>query len=129
VPWKAGFETNNNARRFGENWRASMRLPIFAACLIVLTAAVPALAHHKPGHQIPPGQAKKSLPADIVIGVPPPEVDNVCLITTESAGDPMAPIVVTAWLPRDIAESKAAEGESFIIYHPDFNSEAGCLEY
>ena len=106
-----------------------MRLPILAACLIVLISVAPALAHHKPGHQIPPGQAKKSLPADIVIAAPPPEADHVCLITTESAGDPMAPIVVTAWLPRDIAEGQAAEGESFIIYHPDFNSEAGCLEY
>lgn len=100
-------------------------LVVAAAALSVTGAA----AHHKPGHHIPPGQAKKMLPADIVIVAPPPEVEAVCLVTTDTPGDPFAPVVVTAWVPRDIAEQQAARGDSFIIYHPDFNTEAGCLGF
>jgi hypothetical protein len=106
-----------------------MRVLMIAAGLSLVLGVASASAHHKPGHHMPPGQAKKMLPADIVISVPPPEVEQVCLITTERPGDPLAPIVVTAWLPRDIAEDQAEEGDSFIIYHPQFNTEAGCLDY
>lgn len=83
-------------------------------------------AHHKPGHHIPPGQMKKMYDANIVI---PDEVQFVCLVTTEIAGDPYARIVTSRWLPRADAEAEADLGYSFIIYHPDLNSEAGCLDF
>ena len=77
---------------------------------------------------MPPGQAKKLLPADIVIVAAPASVEEVCLVTTATPGDPFAPIVVTEWLPRDVAEAQSAARDSFIIYHPDYDSEAGCLD-
>ncbi len=105
-----------------------MRKLLIAAGLLALATSA-AEAHHKPGHHIPPGLAKKRLPADVVIVVPPPEVAQVCLVTTARAGDLLAPVVVTAWLPRDIAERRAATGDSFIVYHPDLNTRDGCLGY
>lgn len=105
-----------------------MRLiPLVLATLALSVTG--AAAHHKPGHHMPPGQAKKLLPADIVIVAPPAEVEEVCLVTTETPGDPFAPIVFMEWLPRDLAEQAAAAGDSFIIYHPNFNTEEGCLGF
>ena len=103
--------------------------PILLALAATALSVTGAAAHHKPGHHMPPGQAKKMLPADIVIVAPPPEVETVCLITTEVPGGPFAPIIFMEWLPRDIAEQQAETGDSFIIYHPDFNTEAGCLGF
>ena len=104
-----------------------MRRIITATCLTLLVGVTGAAAHHKPGHHMPPGQAKKMLPPDFVIVAPPAEIEQVCLVTTATPGDVFAPIIVTEWLPRDVAERQAAAGDSFIIYHPDYNTEAGCL--
>jgi hypothetical protein len=106
-----------------------MRPILIAASLTLAIGVTGAAAHHKPGHHIPPGQAKKMLPPSIVVVAPPPEVEMVCLVTTDTPGDPYAPVVLTAWLPRDIAEGQAGEDKGFIIYHPDFNTEDGCLGF
>ena len=102
---------------------------VIATCLTLLVATTSATAHHKPGHKMPPGQAKKMLPADIIIITPPAGVEDVCLVTTATPGDPFAPIIVTEWLPRTVAEAEAAARDSFIIYHPDYNTAAGCLAF
>lgn len=102
---------------------------LIIALSLVLASVSAGEAHHKPGHQMPPGQAKKLLPPDVVITVPPPEVEFVCLVTTETPGDPFAPVITTAWLPRDAAEAEAVKGDSFVIYHPDLNSQDGCLSF
>lgn len=99
---------------------------VLAALALSVTGSA---AHHKPGHHIPPGQAKKMLPADIIIVAPPPEVEEVCLVTTERPGDLFAPVIFTEWLPRDVAEAAVEERNSFIVYHPDFNTEAGCVGF
>ena len=104
-----------------------MRRIIIATCLTLSVGIAGAAAHHKPGHHMPPGQAKKMLPADLVIVAPPVGVEEVCLVTTATRGDVFAPIIVTEWLPRDVAEREAAARDSFIIYHPEYNTEAGCL--
>lgn len=85
-----------------------------------------ALAHHKPGHHIPPGQLKKLQihPAPVV----PREVEDVCLVTTAEWGDPNAEIIATEWLPRPVAERLAEEQGGFIILHPALHTEAGCEE-
>lgn len=106
-----------------------MRAIILATCLTLIAGVSSTLAHHKPGHHMPPGQAKKLLPPELVIVAPPPEVEEVCLVTTDRPGDPFAPVVVTEWLPRAVAESRAARGDSFVIYHPDFDSEVGCVSF
>jgi hypothetical protein len=54
----------------------SVRLMTTLIICIVLTGA--AEAHHKAGHQIPPGHMKKMLDAQIVI---PDDVQSVCLVT------------------------------------------------
>ena len=102
----------------------SVRLMTTLIFCIVLTGA--AEAHHKAGHQIPPGHMKKMLEAQIVI---PDEVQSVCLVTTAIAGDPYARVISSRWLPRAEAEAEANLGDSFIIYHPDLNTEAGCLNF
>ena len=95
---------------------------------LALASTFPALAygHHKPGHQIPPGQMKKLYNPDVVI---PSEVEFVCLVTTQTAGDPYAAVVYTEWLPREDAEAKANSGRSFVIYHPDLNTQSGCSSF
>ncbi len=102
----------------------TVRLMTTLIICIVLTGA--AEAHHKPGHQIPPGHMKKMVDAQIVI---PDDVQSVCLVTTAIAGDPYAPVISSRWLPRAEAEAAADLGDSFIIYHPDLNTEAGCLNF
>ncbi|WP_332698744.1 hypothetical protein [Devosia sp.] len=104
-----------------------MRRIITATCLTLLLGVTGAAAHHKAGHHMPPGQAKKMLPADFVIVAPPVGVEDVCLVTTATPGDVFAPIIVTEWLSRRLAEQEAAARDSFIIYHPDYNTEEGCL--
>jgi hypothetical protein len=106
-----------------------MRAIFLATCLTLIAGVANTPAHHKPGHPMPPGQAKKLLPPELVIVAPPPEVEEVCLVTTDTPGDPFAPVIVTEWLPRDVAESRAEAGDSFVIYHPDFNSEVGCVSF
>ena len=114
------------------------RVTISLIALTVLSGT--ALAHHKPGHHMPPGQAKKMeratrvIPPDVQVVVPaqvqvvvPDQMQFVCLITTEVPGDPYAGVVSSYWLPRAEAEAEANLGDSFIIYHPDFNTEDGCL--
>lgn len=99
----------------------------FAALLMISLAMTSvASAHHKPGHQIPPGQMKKLYVPDVVI---PQSVQYVCLVTTEIAGDPYSRVVYSEWLPRSAAEAKANLGKSFIIYHPTLNTEAGCADF
>ena len=104
-----------------------MRRIIIATCLTLTLGITGAAAHHKAGHHMPPGQAKKMLPSDFVVTAPPANVEQVCLVTTATPGDVFAPIIVTEWLPRDVAEKQAAARDSFVIYHPDYDSEAGCL--
>lgn len=104
-----------------------MRLLLTLICAATLVGVSGTSAHHKNGHHMPPGQLKKAWPVEIV--APPAEVEDVCLVTTATPGDPFAPIIVTDWLPRDVAEQQAAARDSFIIYHPDYNTEAGCLDF
>lgn len=92
----------------------------------VLMAVTPASAHHKPGHQIPPGQMKKIYEPAAVI---PVEVEYVCLITTANRGDPYARVTRTEWLPKADAQRLADAGDSFVIYHPSVNGELGCLNF
>ena len=105
-----------------------MRSTLLATAILALSITG-AAAHHKPGHHMPPGQAKKMLPSNIVIVVPPAEVEEVCLVTTEVPGDLFAPVIFTEWVPRDVAAEAAETRDSFIDYHPDFNTEAGCLGF
>ena len=105
-----------------------MRSTLLAPAILALSITG-AAAHHKPGHHMPPGQAKKMLPSDIVIVVPPAEIEEVCLVTTEVPGDLFAPVIFTEWVPRDVAEEAAETRDSFIVYHPDFNTEEGCLGF
>lgn len=99
----------------------------FAAVTLALLLAVsPSFAHHKQGHHIPPGHMKRLYQPDLVV---PREIEFVCVVTTAVAGDPYAPIVRTAWLPRSDAERLADFGDSFIIYHPAVNHEDGCLAF
>jgi hypothetical protein len=99
-------------------------LPVVAA--LVALGATPALAHHKAGHQIPPGQMKKLYEPAATI---PDEVEHVCLVTTARRGDPYARITRTEWLPRPEALRLADAGDSFVIYHPSVNDEPGCLDF
>jgi len=92
----------------------------------VATMSGTASAHHKPGHQIPPGQMKKMYDPQLIL---PAEAELVCLVTTETAGDPYSDIVYSEWLPRADAEAKANLGYSFIIYHPRLNSAQGCADF
>lgn len=98
--------------------------------LIVLATVVgwctPAVAHHKPWHQIPPGHLKKVYDPEVPV---PPDVEFVCLVTTEVADDPLSRVVFTEWLPRTVAEEAANRGRSFIVYHPDLNTEEGCAGF
>ncbi|HUH77591.1 MAG TPA: hypothetical protein VLZ53_09510 [Devosia sp.] len=99
---------------------------LFAALAIAVALTGTAAAHHKPGHHIPPGQMKKMYDQRVVV---PAEAEFVCLVTTEIAGDPYSSVVYSEWLPRADAEAKADLGQSFIIYHPDLNTEAGCADF
>ena len=99
---------------------------LFTTFVIATALTSAAAAHHKPGHHIPPGQMKKLYDPELVV---PEEVEFVCLVTTEVAGDPYSNVVYSEWLPRAEAEAKADLGSSFIIYHPDLNSEAGCVAF
>lgn len=117
-------------------WKTTMRLSVVALALpLIIGFTASAEAHHKQGHHIPPGQLKKMISPqemeriyvpDVVI---PAEVDFVCLVTTDVAGDPYAPVAYTEWLPRVEAEAEAGRGRSFVIYHPDFNTELGCTGF
>lgn len=75
---------------------------------------------------MPPGQMKKIYDPAVVV---PVEVEFVCLVTTDVAGDPYSNVAYTEWLPRADAEAKADLGQSFVIYHPDLNTEAGCSDF
>ena len=97
-----------------------------ATLTIAVLLASPAQAHHKPGHHIPPGQMKKIYDPTVVV---PVDVDFVCLVTTDVAGDPYSKVVYTEWLPRSEAVAKADLGQSFVIYHPNLNTEAGCIDF
>lgn len=112
-----------------------MHLPALIALPLVVAFTASAAGHHKDGHQIPPGQLKKmNAPGqmqkvyDPEVTIPA-EVEFVCLVTTEIAGDPHSRVAYTEWLPRGEAESKADEGRSFVIYHPDLNTEEGCIGF
>ena len=94
------------------------------AIAVLLTSS--AQAHHKPGHHIPPGQMKKIYDPTVVV---PVDVNFVCLVTTDVAGDPYSNVAYTEWLPRSEAVAKADLGQSFIIYHPNLNTEAGCTDF
>lgn len=96
---------------------------LIATAAVTVALAVTAGAHHKTGHHIPPGQMKKMYDPDVVV---PVEVAFVCLVTTEVAGAPYSNVIYSEWLPRADAKAKADLGDSFIIYHPSLNSEAGC---
>lgn len=100
------------------------RLVIILATISTMTGT--ASAHHKPGHQIPPGQMRKLYDPKSVV---PAEAESVCLVTTEIAGDPYSDIIYSEWLPRAEAEAKANLGYSFIIYHPRLNSAQGCAGF
>ncbi|WIJ25890.1 hypothetical protein [Devosia sp. RR2S18] len=121
-----------------------MRRSLALAMSLTLAFTASVSAHHKPGHHMPPGQAnKKGAPGqgtkihapgqmekvydpELVI---PTEVEFVCLVTTDIPGDPYSRVSFTEWLPRDEAEAKADEGKSFVIYHPDLNTEEGCVGF
>jgi len=94
------------------------------AIAVLLTSS--AQAHHKTGHHIPPGQMKKIYDPTVVV---PVDVNFVCLVTTDVAGDPYSNVAYTEWLPRSEAVAKADLGQSFIIYHPNLNTEAGCTDF
>ena len=100
------------------------KLTMSLACCLALTGA--ASAHHKAGHHIPPGQMKKIYDASVVI---PEDVEFVCLVTTAMPGNPYANVIRSQWLPRREAQAVADLGDSFIIYHPDLNSQTGCLDF
>lgn len=100
------------------------RLVIVLATSATMTGT--ACAHHKPGHQIPPGQMRKLYDPKFVV---PIEAESVCLVTTEIAGDPYSDIIYSEWLPRAEAEAKVNLGYSFIIYHPRLNSAQGCAGF
>lgn len=102
------------------------RLVIMLATIATMTGT--ASAHHKPGHQIPPGQMRKLYDPKFVV---PAEAESVCLVATEIAGDPYSDIIYSEWLPRAEAEAKAKAnlGYSFIIYHPRLNSAQGCAGF
>ncbi|WIJ26573.1 hypothetical protein [Devosia sp. RR2S18] len=121
-----------------------MRRSFALAISLTLTLTASASAHHKQGHQTPPGQAKKmgapgQAPKIHAPGqmekvydpklVIPMEVEFVCLVTTDIPGDPYSRVSFTEWLPRDEAEAKADEGKSFVIYHPDLNTQEGCVGF
>ena len=103
---------------------------MFARLFLALGMAVAlcstAAAHHKPDHKTPPGIMKKVYDPALSL---PQDVDFVCLVTTEIAGNPYSDVVYSEWLSRSDAEVKADLGQSFIIYHPDLNSEAGCVAF
>jgi hypothetical protein len=103
-----------------------MRRSLAVAAALTIALIGTAQAHHKPGHHIPPGQMKKVYDPAVVI---PPEVEFVCVITTEIAGDPNSRVLYSRWLPRAEAEAAADLGTSFVIYHPDFNTERGCVGF
>jgi len=100
------------------------RLVIMLATVATMTGT--ASAHHKAGHQIPPGQMRKLYDPTFVVLA---EAESVCLVTTEIAGDPYSDIIYSEWLPRAEAEAKANLGYSFIIYHPRLNSAQGCAGF
>lgn len=111
-----------------------MHLSIAISLPLVVALSVSAQAHHKPGHPIPPGQLKKMTEEQIgtlydPAVVIPAEVEFVCLVTTDRDGDPYAPVSFTQWLPRTQAEAEADKGQSFVIYHPDLNTEKGCTGF
>lgn len=99
---------------------------LFLALGIATALCSTVAAHHKSDHKIPPGITKKIYNPALSV---PDDVDFVCLVTTEIAGDPYSGVVYSEWLPRPDAEVKADLGQSFIIYHPDLNSEAGCVAF
>jgi hypothetical protein len=121
-----------------------MRRSLTLAMSLTFALTASASAHHKQGHHMPPGQAKKMgateqapkihapgqmgkvYDPDLVI---PTEVEYVCLVTTDIPGDPYSRVSFTEWLPRDEAEAKADQGKSFVIYHPDLNTEEGCVGF
>jgi hypothetical protein len=97
-------------------------LSIMLACVLSF-AATTAPAHHKPGHHIPPGHLKKmqAPPATSIS-----RTETVCLVTTAEPDDPYAEVVWTEWLPRPLAERRAAAEGGFIIIHPALQTEEGC---
>jgi hypothetical protein len=90
----------------------------------LLLSASAATAHHKAGHQIPPGLLKKGIPAQNMLR----DVEEVCLVTTAEWGDPYAELVATEWLPRATAERLAEEEGGFIILHPSLRTEEDCRD-
>ena len=99
---------------------------LFLALVMAVALCSTLAAHHKPDHKIPSGIMKKMYGPELSL---PHDVDFVCLVTTEVAGDPYSDVVYSEWLPRADAEVKADLGQSFISYHPDLNSEAGCVAF
>lgn len=103
-----------------------MLFRLLAIINMTLVLTNTAFAHHKPGHHIPPGQMKKVYDSQLAV---PSEIAFVCLVTTDIAGDPYSKVVYSEWLPRADAQAKADLGRSFIIYHPNLNSERGCDDF
>lgn len=103
-----------------------MRIRRFVLLALLLAFSTSSHAHHKPGHHIPPGQMKKMYNPELAV---PAEVEHVCVVTSEVAGDPYSRVVFTEWLPRPEAEAKADLGSSFVVYHPDVNTEEGCATF
>lgn len=102
------------------------RLAAALLSMLLLTVA-PASAHHKLGHQIPPGLLKKLQPAPTQIV--PSDVEDVCLVTTAEWRDPYADVVSTEWLPRPLAERLVEEEGGFIILHPALRTEEDCQDF
>ena len=99
---------------------------LFTTIAIAAALTGAAAAHHKPGHHIPPGQMKKMYDPEVVV---PAGVEFVCLVTTAVDGDPYSNVIYSEWLPRADAEAKSDLGDSFIIYHPNMTTEAGCADF
>jgi hypothetical protein len=111
-----------------------MRASLILAAAIALAAAGSVEAHHKPGHHMPPGQMKKTsdtpaqgrVPSDVMFRAPD-EMEHVCLVTTQVAGDPYSNVLSAEWLPRNVAMAEAQNGDGFVIYHSSMDTEEGCL--
>src|SRR5690606_8481065 len=80
---------------------------LFLALVMAVALCSTLAAHHKPDHKIPPGIMKRMYGPELSL---PHDVDFVCLVTTEVAGDPYSDIVYSEWLPRADAEVKADLG-------------------
>jgi hypothetical protein len=88
-----------------------------------------ALAHHKPGHHIPPGHLKKYQQVIVPGPAELASAEMVCFVTTVLPGDPDAEVVSSEWLPRGMAEEWAAAEGGFIIIHPDLEDAESCEEF